>query len=91
MRRLSTIAAALILTFGPAATLTAAPVAAYAQARHWKRGDILPAAVLRAGPNVNDAAQHLRRPPSGYGWFALDGQFLLASLANGLVLEVVDG
>ena len=79
---------ALLLT--PLAGVTAAPQAAEAQQRHWKRGDVLPAPVLRAGPNVNDAAQHLRRPPAGYGWFALDGAFLLASLSTGLVLEVVE-
>ena len=34
--------------------------------------------------------QRLRRPPDGYGWFTLNGAFLLASLSTGLVLEVVD-
>ena len=90
MKRLSCIATALVLALSPAAGLVAAPAAAHAQARHWKRGDTLPPAVLRAGPNVNDAAERLRRPPSGYGWFALDGQFLLASLSSGLILEVVN-
>jgi Ni/Co efflux regulator RcnB len=64
---------------------------AVAQAhRHWRRGDVLPPQVLRAGPKVDYHAQRLRRPPDGYGWFALDGAFLLASRSTGLVLEVVE-
>jgi Ni/Co efflux regulator RcnB len=45
--------------------------------------------VLRAGPNIDHAAAHLRRPPAGYGWFSLNGAFVLASLSTGLVVEVV--
>ena len=84
-------ALALILGAAPILTVTPAGQAAQAQARHhWRQGDKLPADALKAGPNVNDAAQRLRRPPSGYGWFALDGEFLLASLSSGLILEVVE-
>ena len=36
------------------------------------------------------AAQRLRRPPEGYGWFAVDGAFLLASLSSGLILDVAE-
>jgi Ni/Co efflux regulator RcnB len=54
-----------------------------------RRGDYLPPEVLRAGPNIDHAAAHLRRPPAGYGWFSLNGAFVLASLSTGLVVEVV--
>jgi Ni/Co efflux regulator RcnB len=53
-----------------------------------RRGDYLPPDLVKAGPNVDAAAQHLRRPPAGYGWFSLAGVFVLASLANGLIVEV---
>jgi Ni/Co efflux regulator RcnB len=68
-----------------------APAQAAAQARrHWQRGETLPAEVLRAGPNVDYAAQRLRRPPDGFGWFSLDGVFLLASLSSGLIMDVAE-
>ncbi|HUO21274.1 MAG TPA: RcnB family protein [Caulobacteraceae bacterium] len=82
--------APLCVGLGLSAVLCA-PASAAAQARHhWQRGDVLPAEVLRAGPNVNYAAQRLRRPPDGYGWFSLDGAYLLASLSSGLVVDVAE-
>lgn len=91
MKSLLRILAPLALTGAPilALTLPATPVQAQAR-HHWARGEVLPEAVLRGGPNVSYAAQRLRRPPDGCGWFALDGDFLLASLSSGLILEVVD-
>jgi len=84
-------ALALALAIAPVLALVPGGETVHAQQRRqWKRGDTLPPEVLKGGPNVNDAAQHLRRPPSGYGWFALDGAFLLASLSSGLVLEVIE-
>lgn len=91
MKSLSGILAALALTGAPILALALAPAPVQAQARHhWARGEVLPEGVLRGGPNVSYAAQRLRRPPDGCGWFALDGDFLLASLSSGLILEVVD-
>jgi Ni/Co efflux regulator RcnB len=85
MKPLAMVMAALLLA------LAVQGEPALAQARHhWTRGDVLPAAVLRAGPDVDYAGQRLRRPPDGYGWFKLDGEFLLASLNSGLILEAVD-
>jgi Ni/Co efflux regulator RcnB len=90
MNRLPSILAALaLLAAFPFGLAPAAP--AWAQARHhWSRGETLPAEVLRAGADQNYAAQRLRRPPDGYGWFAVNGQYLLASLSSGLILEAVD-
>jgi hypothetical protein len=96
MKTLLSVAAIVGLSMEPALVLMVQAAPALAQAppalahRHWKRGDTLPAAALAAGPSVHTAPQHLRRPPNGYGWFAMDGQFVLASLSSGLILEVVD-
>ncbi len=86
---------ALALTSAPpiaglwAAAITAPQVHAQARRTMPQRGDYLPADVLKAGPNVDANAAHLRRPPSGYGWFSLAGVFVLASLQTGLIVEVV--
>ena len=91
MKPVSIVLAALALAAAPILALTAAVPPTHAEARHnWRRGDVLPAAVLHGGPNVDYGAQRLRRPPEGYGWFTLDGAFLLAPLSTGLVLEVGD-
>jgi Ni/Co efflux regulator RcnB len=92
MRSLPKAAAVLLLAIAPAAAawVVTAP-AAVAGARHMRRGDKLPAAVLQAGPTVDYAAQHLRRPPDGYGWFAVGGDMVMASLSSGLIVEVVEG
>lgn len=91
MKPVSSILAAVALAIAPMAVLAWPGEPAVAQARHhWMRGETLPAPVVQAGPNVAYAAQRLRRPPDGYGWFSVDGEFLLASLSSGLILEVVD-
>ena len=69
-----------------AATPAAAQPRGHAQPQ---RGDYLPADLLKSGPNVDAAASHLRRPPSGYGWFSLAGVFVMASVMTGLIVEVV--
>ena len=88
MHRLTKLLTALVLATAPVAVSLALPQAALAKARRRRAGETLPGDVLHNGPNVNYAAQRLRRPPEGYGWFALDGVFVLASLSSGLILEV---
>ena len=91
MKSLWIVLAGLTFCVGPNLVMATVAAPAWAQAaRHWRRGDVLPPEVLRSGPTVDYAAQRLRRPPDGYGWFTLNGAFLLASLSTGLVLEVVD-
>jgi hypothetical protein len=81
-------AMAIMLAAAPVA-LPAAPASAQARRALPQRGDYLPAELLRSGPNVDYNAARLRRPPEGYGWFQLGSAFVLASLATGLIVEVV--
>ena len=86
------VALSLSVSSIAAAALTVlTPAAAEAQARRTapQRGDYLPPDVVKSGPNVDYAAQHLRRPPAGYGWFSLGGVFVMASVSTGLIVEVV--
>jgi hypothetical protein len=92
MKSLLRTALMLALAGAPALTpvLLAGPAAAQSRPRALpQRGDYLPQDLLHAGPNVDAAAAHLRRPPAGYGWFSLGGVFVMASLASGLIVEVV--
>jgi hypothetical protein len=95
MKRLPGAVLALSLTVSSMAAapavLLALPGVAQAQPKGHalpRRGDYLPPDLVKSGPNVDAAAQRLRRPPSGYGWFSLAGVFVLASLSSGLIVEV---
>ena len=69
--------------------LAAAP--ALAQDTHPlpRRGDHLPPEVQQAGPIGDYAAKHLRKPPVGYGWYQIGRAYVMASVATGLITEVV--
>jgi Ni/Co efflux regulator RcnB len=42
----------------------------------------------RAQP-VDYRAQHLRAPPRGYQWREVNGQYILAAVATGVILSVI--
>ncbi len=78
-----------------AALLIAAPAAirgsARAQETHPlpRRGDYLPQEVLQGGPKADYASARLRKPPAGYGWYQIGKSYVMASVATGLIVEVV--
>ncbi len=56
----------------------------------WRRGSFLPPTYQ--GYVVDDFARfHLRRPPYGYHWVQVGGEFLLVSVTSGLIFDVVTG
>lgn len=56
----------------------------------WRRGSFLPPAYQ--GFAVDDYGRfHLRRPPYGYHWVQVGGEFLLVSVSTGLIFDVVTG
>lgn len=57
---------------------------------HWSRGDRLYRQYW--GPNyyVTDwRTHHLRRPPHGYRWVEVDGDYLLVAITTGIILDVM--
>ena len=54
-----------------------------------RRGDHLPPEVVQAGPIADYAAKHLRKPPVGYNWYQIGRAYVMASVATGLIVEVV--
>ena len=80
-----------------AAALTATPVLLPAPSRAQqplpipipRRGDMVPPALMQAGPIANYQAMHLRKPPTGYGWYHIGRSYVMASEGNGLIVEVV--
>jgi Ni/Co efflux regulator RcnB len=56
----------------------------------WRRGSFLPPAYQ--GYVVDEYwREHLRRPPAGYHWVQVGGEFLLVSASTGLIFDVVTG
>lgn len=74
-----------------AALVVLAPGRAAAQDAHPipRRGEQVPQAILNAGPIANYAAAHLRKPPVGYGWYRIGQAYVMASIATGLITDVV--
>jgi Ni/Co efflux regulator RcnB len=57
----------------------------------WRRGDRLPPSYRTRVYVVNDYHTYrLRQPPRGYHWVRVDNNVVLAAVATGVVLEVVD-
>jgi hypothetical protein len=82
-------AAAALWPAAAMAILTIAPSPALAQAGGLKRGDVLPDAYR--GQVVSDYERwHLRRPPTGYAWYRVGGQFVMASMSTGVIFDIVD-
>jgi Ni/Co efflux regulator RcnB len=54
-----------------------------------RRGEVLPDAYR--GQVVTDYERwRLRRPPTGYAWYRVGNQFVLASMSTGVIFDIVD-
>jgi len=57
----------------------------------WKKGHRINHDDWNRGEEVDWHAHHLRRPPSGYEWRYVDGNYVLARPNDGLIFSVVIG
>lgn len=61
----------------------------YVQHKDWRKGQHIRQEDWSRGQRVDDwHTRHLRRPPRGYEWREIDGQYVLAN-SNGVILQVV--
>jgi Ni/Co efflux regulator RcnB len=57
---------------------------------HWHRGDRVSTDYMGPRYEVRDwRAHHLRQPPRGYHWVQVDGDFVLAAIATGVIADVM--
>ncbi len=61
----------------------------YVQHKEWKRGAHISHDDWNRGAQVDWHAHHLRQPPRGYEWREVDGNFVLAAVASGLIASVI--
>ncbi len=62
----------------------------YVRHNTWRRGRRMPMNDWRRGMIISDYGRyHLNRPPYGYQWRYVDGQFILAAVATGLISSII--
>ena len=56
----------------------------------WHKGDRIPASYRDKRYEVSDwKARHLRQPPRGYHWVSVNGDFVLAAVATGVIADLL--
>ena len=64
----------------------------YVRHNDWRRGNRLPPDYWQHARRVDDyRVYHLRRPPRGYEWRQVDGNYVMAAVATGIIASVIAG
>ena len=61
----------------------------YVRHDEWKKGATIHEEDWRRGEHVDYHDAHLRAPPQGYEWRIVDGNYVLAAIATGVIASVV--
>ena len=61
----------------------------YVHHDEWKKGYKLHDEDWKRGERVDYREHHLRAPPEGYEWREVDGNYVLAAVATGVIASVI--
>jgi Ni/Co efflux regulator RcnB len=61
----------------------------YVHHQEWRNGYHMRDDDWRRGSRVDYRQNHLRRPPSGYEWREVDGNYVLGGIATGVIASVI--
>ncbi len=61
----------------------------YVHHDEWKKGARIKDEDWKRGEQVDYRERHLRAPPHGYEWRQVDGNYVLAAVATGVIASVV--
>jgi len=61
----------------------------YVRHQEWKKGYHMRHEDWDRGEKVDYRHYHLRQPPRGYEWREVDGNYVLAAVATGIVASVI--
>jgi Ni/Co efflux regulator RcnB len=61
----------------------------YVRHEEWHKGAKIQDQDWSRGEHVDYAQHHLRAPPRGYEWRMVDGNYVLAAVATGVIASVV--
>jgi Ni/Co efflux regulator RcnB len=56
---------------------------------HWRRGDRIDRAEWRHYQRVDWRRHHLHAPPRGYEWREVNGDYVLAAVATGVIASII--
>ena len=61
----------------------------YVHHEEWKKGAKMRDEDWKRGEHIDYKEHHLRAPPHGYEWRSVDGNYVLAAVATGVIASVV--
>jgi Ni/Co efflux regulator RcnB len=61
----------------------------YVHHNDWRRGHRMRHEDWDRGARIDWREHHLRRPPRGYEWREVDGNYVLAAAATGLIASII--
>jgi Ni/Co efflux regulator RcnB len=61
----------------------------YVRHDDWRRGHRMDHNDWDRGERVDYRSHHLHRPPRGYEWRQVDGNYVMAAVATGLIASVI--
>jgi len=65
------------------------PGPGYVHHKEWHKGAKMRDEDWKRGEHVDYKEHHLRTPPHGYEWRQVDGNFVLAAVATGVIASVI--
>lgn len=74
---------------GPGRSDRGGPQHAYVRHQEWRKGYHMRNEDWSRGERIDYRQNHLRRPPSGYEWRQVDGNYVMAAVATGVIASVV--
>jgi Ni/Co efflux regulator RcnB len=61
----------------------------YVRHNEWRKGTKIKKEDWSRGASVDYRTHHLRTPPRGYEWREVDGNYVLAAVATGLIASAI--
>jgi Ni/Co efflux regulator RcnB len=62
---------------------------AYVEHKEWKKGYHMKDEDWKRGEPVDYRTYHLKAPPRGYEWRQVDGNYVLAAVATGIIASTI--
>ena len=93
MQKFIAAAAVAVLLTGAAGAVHAEPkMEGHHRVMHpeWTKGHKIDSASWKRGQVVDWRSHHLSAPPRGYEWREVDGNWVLAAVATGLIVSVLE-
>lgn len=62
---------------------------AYVRHNEWRKGEHIRKEDWSRGEHIDYRSHHLKPPPRGYEWREVDGNYVLAAVATGVIASVI--